>query len=421
MISSDKINSKRELEQGIQERYESASIISNNNYLGSQNDSITETVNILETIRQSLLLKKSNLHQEFITDNKFNENVQKLIKYSPPIINPYFLDVDFEELPEFFLNYYKDFMEFQDEGGYYSTGVLPLLKNHDRFYDHHGFYKTERKFKYYEEDVFKEDRYMKPSYPIKSYGASRYAAMEAVNLPQVYLDKEDININILMAIYTVYYFDLFMNTFYPDKLKYYSDLLNISFVKKGTENAYTFDELKEIKVPGGTADELVGYLFTDYKWNYLTMEGPKNMHNFDFTKMTIHDFSFVLAHDDNNLLASSNSMHNATSTLASKNHIHFRVKREVLDEFETMDESKSEVVYSNLEKMFGWNKEEALNYCTRNVLDDLYSGLTQINRTDHMNNRILSDSYSWLLESDLVVDELQDEVNKLNELLKELD
>lgn len=262
MISSNFPNTDKKLTEEARNKLEGLHLTFFSNLYHEENTIITFTLHLLRNIRKGYFETEDEIFKKFITDeNKFNNKVQKVIKYSPPIINPYLLNVPTDNLKEEIINLY--------------TEIIPIKEIDDGYLiDDFG------DIKYFKSDydfinMFKENIVS----PYEHY-KSLLLPLDVVAKVENMIDEKD-NITLLntgslhiegsldsyefILLYYYYYFLLLFDVFLKESAEEIYKLTNLSFVVNDKTTGIAYKEIKDKEILGTTYGEIIKTMYYSYR------------------------------------------------------------------------------------------------------------------------------------------------------------
>lgn len=367
----------RQLEEHLVEKATAGVMTLIDTNSSNTNELIMYTLQTLEYLKIAYQNEEEHIYGEYIENGKFNDKVQYLIDNSPVAINPNFIDVPIEELPDTIVNHYKELMNIKDENGYLYIDPRSIIKEHYENSERFGFYNNNNNFKYLISDEYLIGRGNLPMDPIYSmhsniyelYNATEYVSTDYMTENIIKIDKEKIDYRAFIHLHSIYYFDLYMRTFYAKEMNTYKKFKTINFVDADTEGALTFDELIQYKTDIGTLKEYVGLTYHQYRLQKENSRARRSI-NCNLNNRNLNEIGFVFGETEDKIIDIEYMRTNVINTMYGRNiqgdYIEYSSNiREILN---NLPRESFEIISENVYEVLGITNLYEHSYLTDAVM-----------------------------------------------------
>lgn len=394
------------------------------------NEIVLVVFNVLEKIKQAYLNDEEDVYKNYIEDGQFNKQLQKLIQYSPPIINPSLINVPLEELPSKLFDYYSEFIGLSGNEDYYEIDIREIVTKHYVNHVDFNIYSLLNKDFIQIESIsnISYDNIYSELIPKINLWVNKAAKKEDVYADSIHpsneiikLPKENFPLELLMYIYDLYYFDLFINAFYGETLKIFEYFKNINFVSPETENAISFNELSNFNLSFGSLKEYVAEIYYNYRFK-MSSTNNSILSNSKLSKVPLEEVYFTFDEKNSCLANINNYKYRALLQLQHKN-INGYLDSDIRNLKSTiLNLSKTEYEeFSNLLKIISGIKDPLnFEYYTSNIIGKVNNILTTFKqkvKDKEYKQENYYESLGYLNYSDEIKEMLNNEIKRLSKLI----
>lgn len=427
MILFNETNNEVGVEKNLNKKIVGGEIALKTNERINSNKLVLLTIETLEYLKRAYQEGKKEVYKDYVINDRFNESVQNLIYNSPPIINPHFLNIPIEEIPNEVIKHYSKLMNMKDKESYYEIDARSVITKHFNNEERLNFYSTKRENPYSLGNSYKvSNRVIPTSVIYESVVAARnlatkdnsYYGIEDMMTQKIIIPKENFKFEHFMYLYELFYFDLFMNTFYKDYLNIVDKFKNIQFVPKNTNNSYSFEDLKDWELEIGTLQEYASVLYYEYRFR-LASSSNHEIFNCNLKDTPFSEINFVFEKTNDTLVNLEPFRNDVLDDLYEKNITERgRIRLGILeDKLNLLNDEFHSVYTKHLYELVGLKNPLNFKYYTHSLLRRVYDSIDMIHdkqREVERLNKDLEENFGYLGSSEKIKNSFLDEIKHLN-------
>lgn len=415
------------LEKNLNKKIIAGEIALRTNENSNTNELVLLTIQTLEYIKRAYNEGKKEIYQSYVKDGRFNEPVQKLIYNSPVLINPHFLDIPLEEIPEKTISHYSKLMNLSDKGDYYEIDARKVATTHFTNEDVFGFYSKSEENPYSLGQDYRVNNNKIPiSVIFKSLQAVRtlvsssnyYYSLEDMMHNKIIIAKKDFDYEAFIHLYEFFYFDLFMNVFHKKLLNTIEIFKNIQFVPSGTKDSYSFEELRDYELDFATLQEFASVLYYEYRFKIASSDNYYNF-NCNLKNIPLDELSFSFTESKNQLADVEQLKKTTVNELYEKNKGSPTDRHKVVieDKLKMLNKKFYAVFCERLYEIVGIKDLLSFNHYTQNLTRKIYSLLDEAYRAQEelkLSNEKIKDMFEYLNFSSKIKESFTEKIEELN-------